>query len=150
MGSMLLQHIDKITEKRRQIAALYREKLRDVRGIRLRPELPKEVRYNYAYMPVEVDEREFGVSRDKLYEELKKFNIYSRRYFYPLVCDFPCYRSIAIKDPLTVAHLVSSRILTLPIYYDLQLEDVDKICNIIIMLSSKESTRQNSRVSTEV
>lgn len=150
MGSMLLQHIDKITEKSRQIAALYREKLRDVRGIHLTPELPKDVRYNYVYMPVEVDEQEFGMNRDALYEELMKYNIYSRRYFYPLICDFACYRSVAVKDPLVVARRVSSRILTLPIYYDLQLEDVHRICNIIIMLSSKESSRQSSRVSTEV
>lgn len=150
MGSMLLQHIDKITEKSRQIAALYREKLRDVRGIRLTPELPKDVRYNYVYMPVEVNEQEFGMSRDALYEELMKYNIYSRRYFYPLICDFACYRSVAVKDPLVVARRVSSRILTLPIYYDLQLEDVHRICNILIMLSSKESSRQSSRVSMEV
>ena len=150
MGRMLLQHIDKITEKRRQIAALYREKLRDVRGIRLTPELPKDVRYNYVYMPIEVDEKEFCMSCDKLYEELKKYNIYSRRYFYPLVCDFPCYRSIAVKDPLTIARLVADRILTLPIYYDLSLDDVQRICDIIIEINYKESNHQSSRVATKV
>lgn len=150
MGSMLLQYVDKITEKSRQIAFLYREKLSSVQGIRLTPELPEDVRYNYVYMPVEVDEQEFGMSRDALYEELMKYNIYSRRYFYPLICDFPCYRSVSVKDPLVVARTVSSRILTLPIYYDLSLDDVKRICNIIIMLSSKESTRQSSRVSTKV
>jgi len=150
MGSMLLQHIDKVTGKSQKITALYREKLRDVRGIRLPPELPKDVRYNYVYMPIEVNEQKFGMSRDTLYEKLMKYNIYSRRYFYPLICDFSCYRSVAVKDPLVVARRVSSRILTLPTYYDLQLEDVERICQIIIMLSSKESTRQGSRVSTEV
>ncbi len=134
MGSMILQHVDKITEKSQQIAALYREKLKDVRGIRLTPELPKDVRYNYVYMPIEVDEHEFGMSRDALYEELNKYNIYSRRYFYPLICDFPCYRSISVKDPLTIARLVADRILTLPIYYDLSLDDVDKICEIIVSM----------------
>ena len=150
MGSMVLKHIDENIEKRRQITDVYRERLSDVPGIHLRPELPNDVRYNYAYMPVEVDEEEFGMSRDQLYEELKHYNIYARRYFYPLVCDFACYRSIAVKDPLTVARLIASKILTLPIYYDLQMKDVDRICNIIIMLSSKESTRQSSRVSTKV
>ena len=150
MGSMVLGSVDAQIEKSRQIAALYREKLKDVRGIRFMPELPKDVRYNYAYMPIEVNEQEFGMSRDVLYEKLKKYNVYSRRYFYPLICDFACYRSVSVKDPLTLARLVASRILTLPIYYDLSLDDVDKICDIIIMLSSKESSRQSSRVSTEV
>lgn len=150
MGSMILQHVDKITKKSQQIATLYREKLRDVRGIRLTSELPKDVRYNYIYMSIEVDEHEFGLSRDALYEELMKYNIYSRRYFYPLICDFPCYRSIAVKDPLTVAHLVASRILTLPIYYDLSLDNVERICQIIIMLSSKESDRQRSKFAAKV
>lgn len=144
MGSMVLKHIDENIEKRRQITAIYREKLKNVPGIHLRPELPKDVRYNYAYMPVEVDEKEFGVSRDRLYDELKKYNVYSRRYFYPLVCDFACYKSVAVKDPLTVAKKVSERILTLPIYYDLALDDVQRICNIIIELGSKKFKRRNS------
>lgn len=150
MGSMLLQHLDKITEKSRQIASLYREKLKDIPGIHLTPELPRDVKYNYVYMPIEVDKQEFGMSRDTLYEELKKYNVFSRRYFYPLICDFPCYRSISVKDPLTVARLVASTILNLPIYYDLQLEDVHKICNIIIELSSKKSNRQNTKLKAKV
>ena len=131
MGSMVLKHVDAQIEKSRQIAALYREKLKDVRGIRFVPELPKDVRYNYAYMPIEVNEQEFGMSRDRLYEELKKYNVYSRRYFYPLICDFACYRSISVKDPLIVARIVASRILTLPIYYDLSVDDLNRICDII-------------------
>ncbi|MCK4828195.1 DegT/DnrJ/EryC1/StrS family aminotransferase, partial [bacterium] len=150
MGSMVLGYLDELIKKRQQITEIYRERLNDIPGIKLPPDLPVDIRYNYAYMPIEVDEQQFGMSRDALYEELKKYNIYSRRYFYPLVCDFACYRSVAVKDPLVVARRVSSRILTLPIYYDLQLEDVHRICNIIIMLSSKESSRQSSRVSMEV
>ena len=67
-----------------------------------------------------------------LYEKLKDYNIYSRRYFYPLVNDFACYKSLAVKDPLTVARKVSERILTLPIYYNLSLDDVERICDILI------------------
>ena len=137
MGSMVLKHIDENIEKRQQLTAIYREKLKGVSGIYLRPELTKDVRYNYAYMPVEVDEKEFGMSRNQLYEKLKEYNIYSRRYFYPLVCDFACYKSVAVKDPLIVARKVAGRILTLPIYYDLALDDVRKICDIIIAISSK-------------
>ncbi|MDC3237182.1 DegT/DnrJ/EryC1/StrS family aminotransferase [bacterium] len=132
MGSMLLKSVNEIIEKRRQITAIYRERLEHVSGIYLRPELPHEVEYNFAYIPIEVDGEEFGMSRDQLYEKLKEYNIYSRRYFYPLVCDFACYKSVAIKDPLTVARKVGDRILTLPIFYDLANDDVEKICDVIV------------------
>lgn len=138
MGSMVLDHLDDIIEKRKLIADAYRERLQNVPGIKLPPELPSDIRYNYCYMPIEVDENEFGMSRDELYEKLKKYNIFSRRYFYPLVCDFPCYKSIAIKDPLSIARQVANRILTLPIYYDLSLDDVQQICDTIILINSKE------------
>jgi len=150
MGSMMLDYLDKLIEKRRQITEIYRERLNDVSGIKLLPSLPTDVKYNHAYMPIEVNEKEFGISRDILYEELRKYNIYTRRYFYPLICDFACYRSISVKDPLTVARLVASKILTLPIYSDLKLEDVHRICNIIIELSSKESNRQNTKLTAKV
>jgi dTDP-4-amino-4,6-dideoxygalactose transaminase len=101
-------------------------------------------------MPIEVDEQEFGMSRDRLYEELKKYNIYARRYFYPLICDYSCYSSVSVKDPLTVARKVTSRILTLPIYHDLSPGDVDKICSIITLLSSKECNNKSSGIPIKV
>lgn len=139
MGSMVLEHFDEIVEKRKQISKIYRDKLRGIPGIHLRQELPKDILYNYAYIPIEVHADAFGMSRDQLYERLKMYNIYTRRYFHPLICDFACYKSVAIKDPLTVAHKVSKRILTLPIYYDLDLEDVHRICDIILALRSSGS-----------
>lgn len=138
MGEMILDHIDRLISQRKELYEQYRELLRNVPGIRLIPPLPTDVDYNYAYMPIEVDEKDFGVSRDKLYEELKKYNVFTRRYYYPLLCDFPCYRAITVNDSLSVARLAASKILTLPIYYDLSLEDVQKICNIIIAIGSKE------------
>ena len=135
MGSIVLEHLDGIIEKCQAIDAVYRERLADVLGVRFSPLLPPEVQYNYAYMPVEIDEDEFGISRDDLYEKLTEYNIYSRRYFYPLVCDFACYKSVALKDPLAVARKVAERILNLPIYYDLSLDEVHKICDIISSLS---------------
>jgi dTDP-4-amino-4,6-dideoxygalactose transaminase len=137
MGSMVLEHVDEIIEKRSQITSIYRERLEGIPGIYLRPEFPKEVRYNYAYCPIEVYEKEFGMSRDKLYEKLREYNVYPRRYFYPLVCDYACYKSVSVNDPLKVARRVAQRILTLPIYYDLALNDVQKICDIFIEICSK-------------
>jgi len=121
-------------DKSRRIALLYRARLQDVSGIRFPPPLPRDVRYNFSYMPIEVDEEVFGMSRDALYERLREYNVFARRYFYPLICDFACYKGLVIKDPLSVARRVASRILTLPIYPDLALEDVDSICDIIIAL----------------
>lgn len=132
-GEMVLGHIDHLIHKRKQLHAAYCTLLQDVPGIRLVPPLPSGVEYNYAYMPVEV-EAEYGMSRDALYEELKKWNVFSRRYFYPLVCDYPCYRSLAVNDPLAVARRAADRILTLPIYDELELSEVETICNIIKLL----------------
>ena len=145
MGSIVLKHLDGIIEKSQKIDAVYRERLADVPGIRFTPPLPPDVRYTYAYMPVEVDEEEFGMSRDGLCDTLNEYNVYPRRYFYPLLCDFACYKSVAIKDPLTVARRVADRILNLPIYYDLSLEDVHRVCDIITAVAQKKPHRRSSK-----
>jgi dTDP-4-amino-4,6-dideoxygalactose transaminase len=91
--------------------------------------------YNYAYMPIEVEEKQYGLSRDGLYEGLKKYNVFARRYFYPLLNDFACYQSVSITDPLTAARAAADRIMTLPIYSNLTDEDVSRICQIIASIS---------------
>ncbi|MHC4322792.1 MAG: DegT/DnrJ/EryC1/StrS family aminotransferase [Planctomycetota bacterium] len=141
MGSMMLKYVDELVEKQRRITGIYRERLKNIPGIKLPPKLPPDVRYNYFYVPIEVDEKEFGLSRDELYEELKKYNVYARRYFYPLVCDYSCYKSLSVRHPLTVARKVASRILTLPIYRDLSLKDVRSICDIIVMIQDETTDR---------
>jgi len=109
----------------------YRERLGKVPGIKLPAPFPEEVTYNYAYMPIEIDQEEFGLSRDALYEALKKYNVFARRYFYPLLNDFACYQSVSITDPLTSARTAAERILTLPIYRELTFSDMERICDII-------------------
>ena len=136
MGIHVLKYLDEIIEKGRQIDALYRERLAAVPGIHLPLSLPEDIRYNYAYMPVEVYEEEFGMNRDELYEKLKQYNVFARRYFYPLICDFACYKSISIGASLEVAQKVSERILTLPTYYDLSLDDVNLICDILVQIQN--------------
>jgi dTDP-4-amino-4,6-dideoxygalactose transaminase len=131
MGLQVLGHMEGIISRRNQIDAIYRSRLKHVPGVQI-PSLPADnVRYNYAYFPVEIDEQGFGMSRDALYAALQKYNVFARRYFYPLVSDFACYRSLSINDPLIVAKRVARRILTLPIYDALELKDVEHICDLI-------------------
>jgi len=131
MGILVLKHLDDIIEQRQCIEAQYRERLAGVPGIRMPPPLPRDTRFNYGYVPIEVNEAEFGMSRDRLYEELKTRNVFARRYFYPLVTDLSCYRHVQTRDPLTVARQVAGRILTLPTYCELPDETVERICRYI-------------------
>ena len=131
MGLTMLKYVPQLIEKRRAITELYRKQLQSVPGIHFLPLPSGEIDYNYAYFPIEVDEQKFGISRDQLYEELKEYNIFTRRYFYPLICDFACYRNVPVADPLETARGVAERILILPIYYDLELDDVNRICEIV-------------------
>jgi len=137
MGIQVLKYLDVMIEKRARITELYRERLKEIPGIKLVSSLSAEVKYNYGYMPIDVHEKEFGMRRDTLYEELKKWNVYSRRYFYPLICDYPCYRSISVDGQLPVARHTADRILTLPIYDSLDLSDVERICEIILFIRKK-------------
>jgi dTDP-4-amino-4,6-dideoxygalactose transaminase len=131
MGMQVLKYLTEIISRREKITHLYRERLKEIPGIRLVPPLSPDVQYNHGYMPIEVDEQVFGMSRDGLYEKLKEWNVYARRYFYPLICDYACYKSVSVKDPLTVARRVTDSIMTLPIYDSLPLTDVEAICDII-------------------
>ena len=137
MGILLLAHMEEMIEKRRNLTLLYRHRLAGIPGICL-PALPAPgVRYNYAYMPIEVDEEAFGMSRDDLYQKLHEYNVIARRYFYPIVPDFPCYRHIFRDADLGVARRVASRILVLPLYTELRIDEVERICDMLEYLHSR-------------
>lgn len=136
MGLQVLGHLPTLVERRRAVSERYRARLASVPGVIVPPPPAADVIYNYAYFPVEIDEAQYGMTRDQLYARLKEFNVFTRRYFYPLLCDFACYRSVVVRDPLTVARRVAKRILTLPIYDSLALEDVDRICDMLEFLAA--------------
>ena len=136
MGIQVLSYFQEIKEKQKRIAELYRSRFQEVPGILLPPPPCLEVDYNFGYMPIEVEREKFGITRDELYKRLKEWNVFARRYFYPLICDYLCYRHLPVKDPLPVARRVADRILTLPIYDSLELSDVETICDIIRDLHS--------------
>jgi dTDP-4-amino-4,6-dideoxygalactose transaminase len=147
MGSQILGHVEGIIAARQKIDALYRARLKEIPGLHF-PALPSSnVKFNYAYFPVEIEADQFGLERDQLYTALQRFNVFTRRYFYPLVTDYACYRGLAVQDPLTKARAIARRILTLPIYDALSLRDVGRICDMIAHLSSGKSTGRVSAAS---
>ena len=131
-GLLQLKYIDGFISKRKSITELYRQLLSGVPGIRFLPEM-KGVISSYSYFPVLIDEEVYGRSRDALYEKLKENNIFSRRYFYPLISTFEPYRELssATTENLPVAVNASLKVLCLPIYVDLTLQDVELIVTII-------------------
>lgn len=133
MGVCNLRHVDEEIAKRAKVEERYREHLCDVPGIRL--VAPQEgVTPNHAYMPVVFDELVFGVSRDKVFGALAAAGIAARKYFYPLASDYACYRTVYSSDATPVAKWVSDRVLTLPMYADLTLEDVDRISGVVMSM----------------
>lgn len=130
MGICNLRHIAEYIEARKKVAERYNERLGNIPGIRLGS--PQEnVTANYAYYPVYFDEQVFGKSRDMVFDELAANDIHARKYFYPAINELSCYRNDYPQNT-PIAHDVSMHILTLPMYEELALEDVDRICDIVL------------------
>lgn len=131
MGLCNLRNVDSEIAKRKRIVERYREHLGSVNGIKLCKNQDGVVP-NYAYFPVVFDENLFGKSRDEISDKLAAEGIFSRKYFYPLTNAFDCYKDKFNAADTPKALEISKRVLTLPLYADLSLEDVDRICNIIL------------------
>ena len=131
MGLCNLRHVDEEIAKRRAVVERYREHLEGVDGLRLNVQQP-EVRSNYAYFPVVFDENLFGASRNEVMDALAQNGIGARKYFYPLTNTFECFHGKYDVDATPVALHVAKRMLTLPLYADLSMEDVDRICKIVL------------------
>lgn len=131
MGICNLRHVEEEIAKRKEVVDCYWERLGDVEGIKLCRE-QKDVETNYAYFPVLFEESEFGASRSEVFDKLAENGIGARKYFYPLTNTFSCFYGKYDVNKTPVALHVSKRILTLPLYATLDLEDVDRICNVIL------------------
>ena len=131
-GLLELKHVDDAIAKRKNIAALYRTALKDVAGLTFYDDLPG-VRHNYSYFPVFIDATAYGKSRDDVYDELRRHNIFGRRYFYPLITAFPIYKGFpsAAKENLPNAHMLAERVICLPISHEIEPEDVERVCRIL-------------------
>lgn len=132
LGLLQLNYIDEAIAKRKIINLAYRERLNGVPGIAF-IDAASGVQENYAYFPILI-QKNYPLSRDELYRELKEIGINTRRYFYPLISEFPMYRSFPSSAPggLPVASEISNQVLCLPIYPNLEISVVDSIANFII------------------
>lgn len=131
MGLINLRYIERGIQRRKKIVEIYRELLRDIEGITYLKDM-KNVKHNYAYFPIIIDKNKYGKSRDEVFEKLKEYNVFARKYFYPLTSDFECYKDIeGNKDNLKNSKYISNRVMTLPLYEDLEMEDVEYICELI-------------------
>ena len=129
MGICNLRHVDNEIAKRKVIVERYRQRLSKIDGIKIcKPQ--ENVKSNYSYFPVVFDG--YKLNRDEIFEKLKEENIIARKYFYPLTNSFECYKERFKINETPVARYIADRVLTLPLYADLDLADVDKICDIIL------------------
>ncbi|MFY9479336.1 MAG: DegT/DnrJ/EryC1/StrS family aminotransferase [Aquabacterium sp.] len=131
LGLLQLKHIDRAIERRKEIDAIYRSQLDGIKGLKCVQDTG-ESRQNHSYFPILIDS-EFPISRDDLYDVLKKHNIYARRYFYPLISEFPMYRGLPSAHASNLPHATaaSRQVLCLPIYPDLTGADQARVIKLV-------------------
>jgi dTDP-4-amino-4,6-dideoxygalactose transaminase len=138
LGLAVLDCVPHELRCRRAIIARYRERLREVPGVAALVE-PPNVESSCQYFVVRIDQEAFGCSRDVVFEKLKTYNVFPRKYFYPLCTDYACYRELPSSAPgrLPVAHEAVGQVLCLPLYGTLPLSAVDAICDMIADIQEK-------------
>jgi len=131
LGMLQLKSIDHALKQRKEIDAAYREGLKGTKGVRCLNDAGEKIA-NYSYFPILIDV-DYPLSRDDLYQRLKDHGIHARRYFYPLISNFPMYRSMpsAQRSNLPVAVDAASKVLCLPIFPALQADDQQRVIDII-------------------
>lgn len=137
-GLLNLKIVDEAISARKKIATKYREILKGVPGITFFEDMP-DVRHNYSYFPIFIDEEVYGMTRDELYFKMKEQNIWGRRYFYPLISTFSTYRGLESAKPenLPIATRMANSVICLPIHHALTEEDAEGI--ITLITKNKES-----------
>jgi dTDP-4-amino-4,6-dideoxygalactose transaminase len=133
LGLLQLKYVDSYIEKRKRISTIYREGLKNIPGLTYLEDFPG-VRHCYTHFPVLIDQSRYGKSRDQVYEELKQRNIFTRRYFFPLISQFPAYKDLGSSKPenLPVAHQLTKDVLCLPLYPDLSEDVVEQIIHYLL------------------
>ena len=134
-GLLQLKNIENEIEIRKEKTILYRNLLANIEGITIFEDF-ENVKHNYSYFSILIDKNKFGETRDELYERLKDNNIFSRRYFYPLISQFPAYKGLVSskKENLLVATKIANQVLCLPLYTKLENTEIGIIVEIITSL----------------
>lgn len=132
LGLVLLGQVEEERLKRQRLIEAYRALLKDVEGIHVNNALPG-IKNSCQYFVIRIEEKRFGISRDEVYERFKQYNVFTRKYFYPLCSDYTCYRQLPSSAPgnLPVAHAVVQEVLSMPLYGGLSLDDVERLCAIL-------------------
>ena len=132
VGLLELKHVGTEINNRRKLFRYYLDELADLPGLRL-PCCFSNVTHNYSYFPILIDKNRSGISRDDLYASLQRFNIFPRKYFYPLTSNYPFFASLpsSSKANLPVANKIAESILCLPLYGGLDIGTVKVICAVI-------------------
>ena len=132
-GLLNLRQVDAAIEARQQVALKYRKALKDVNGIRFMNDIAN-VKHNYSYFPIFVNENDYGMTRDELYFKMKEKNVFGRRYFYPLISTFATYRELesACPENLPNAHRLADSVICLPMHHELSEKDIERTLSLIL------------------
>lgn len=142
-GLLNLRQVDAAIEARKCVTQQYVQALQDVKGIKIFQPMvdalasnlsPLASRLNYSYFPIFVDEEQYGISRDALYEKMKANNVLGRRYFYPLITEFDPYKDIPSANPanLPIANKIANQVICLPMHHALSEEDVKRVIECVL------------------
>ena len=131
-GLLNLRQVDAAIKARNGVAKNYRASLRNVKGVSFWDDMPG-IRHNYSYFPIFVDSEKYGMTRDELYFKMREQNIWSRRYFYPLISNFPTYRGLptAARENLPVGNKMADEVLCLPMHHSLTEEEIERVLTCI-------------------
>lgn len=142
VGLEVLKIVEEERDKRKVIKNTYIEGLKDIPGIRILNNLDDE-EASYQYFTIEVNKEQYGMSRDELHITLEKYNVFTRKYFYPLCSEFEWYKDLesAKAENLPCAHDIINKVLSMPYYGELKESEVKQICNIIKELSNSENSK---------
>lgn len=132
LGLIVLKSVEEERNKRRILKEAYRALLQDVEGITL-PESSHGVKDSYQHFVIRIHEKLFGISRDIVYTKFRDYNVFARKYFYPLCSNYPYYRHLpsSVPSTLPVANTVANEVLCMPFYGGLSVDDVEAICRIL-------------------
>ena len=152
MGLANLETLDCQIAQRRLLAEHYIRRLSGVPGIRVFSWSNDRILYNYSYFPVLFDDSVLAVNRDEIaFRMEREYQIYVRKYFYPLLSDLTCYRSAYQSADTPVARKIAARVLTLPLYAELTLEEADAVCDAILtIISDRRCLPQKAAACNEI